>query len=166
MKRICIVKDCNGKYHAKGYCKLHYSAIQRNGDFKSRKILRGLCNLSDCDRPHSAQGYCQMHYLRWLRHGSTNPTRASRGSGSINRDGYRVIKINGKPCFEHRKVMADYLDRELFKDETVHHKNGVRDDNRIENLELKVSAHGPGLEIHDAIDWAKEILQRYEKIKL
>lgn len=38
--------------------------------------------------------------------------------------------------YEHRKLMSDNLKRLLLKTELVHHRNGVKDDNRIENLEI------------------------------
>lgn len=65
---------------------------------------------------------------------------------------------------EHVAVMVESIGRPMLPHETVHHKNGVRDDNRIENLELWSTSQPRGQRIEDKVAWAREILALYERM--
>ena len=79
--------------------------------------------------------------------------------GSIH-GGYRVLHRNGRTIPEHRIVMEEILGRPLSQDETVHHRNGDRLDNRPENLELWLR-QPPGQRVQDRVQDALETLARY-----
>ena len=57
--------------------------------------------------------------------------------------------------------MERVLGRPLYDGETVHHKNGVRHDNRPENLELWVTFQPSGQRPEDLLAWADEVIRRY-----
>lgn len=62
---------------------------------------------------------------------------------------------------EHVIVMENTIGRRLLPGETVHHKNGVRDDNRPENLELWSGSQPSGQRVEDKAAWARELLGMY-----
>ena len=78
--------------------------------------------------------------------------------------GYIRIKISNNIWVpEHRYVMEQHLGRPLLKNEVVHHLNGIRDDNKIENLELWTKAHPYGKRVSDMIKFCKDFLAQYEE---
>lgn len=93
------------------------------------------------------------------RRGSNNP--GWLGGKRVTTQGYVILRIDGKDIREHRHVMGQFIGRELLSCENVHHKNGNRQDNRIENLEVWVTQQPKGQRVEDLVVYAQEILARY-----
>lgn len=96
-----------------------------------------------------------------------------KGGKTYHKAGYVMVRAPDHPrsgrgsyVFEHILVMESIIGRHLAQDETVHHINGVRDDNRPENLEIWVRPQPSGVRASDAVIWAIEILARYAPTEL
>jgi hypothetical protein len=93
--------------------------------------------------------------------GSLNPNYKG---GRVDKHGYHVVVKDGKQCFQHRLIMENMIGRALLPQETVHHKNGIRNDNRQQNLELWASGNPRGQRVEDKVEFALEILALYGKL--
>ena len=171
---ICSIIGCQNVVRAQGYCALHYSRFIRHGDpLYKRATSKGIkkCSIDGCNDLTIARGYCNGHYQRW-RSGKDlntqilkrNPKRTVFRNGTRN-NGYHFTSIweDGiqRQIGTHRLVMQQKLGRKLRSNENVHHINGIRDDNRPENLELWVRTQPCGQRPVDLVNWAIEILQLY-----
>lgn len=100
-----------------------------------------------------------MHYSRLRKHGDVGPARKLWRKGADRRldaTGYVRVRIEDKWLLEHRVVMQALLGRPFFRGESIHHMNGIRDDNRPENLELWVTPQKNGQRVTDLVAFVCE----------
>lgn len=155
----------------------HKEAVRKDGrcEYHYRKNLPGKrCSIEGCDNRRKGRGWCNVHYGRWVRNGSpliTQKVRIGIGATKKNNYGYVLEYFPYHPTsrasdgwvMQHRRVMSDYLGRPLESHENVHHKNGVRDDNRLENLELWVVRQPYGQRVEDLLEYADWIISKYRR---
>jgi hypothetical protein len=183
-----ICKECEKEFQEKvsfeKYCseicakKYHYrKEINRRRTDQEYRIKR---NKREIDRrqkkrqedPAIKRKHAEDEKARYRKKNGINSDAdlkcAPKGSGTITSHGYRQIISHGHPncrrdgsMFEHVYIMSQHIGRRLIKGETIHHRNGIRDDNRIENLEIWHRAQPPGQRLDEKIEWCKKFLAIY-----
>lgn len=141
----CQVVNCTARHHALGFCSEHYH--------QNRKEILPRCLEDGCNNAGLTRGYCPTHYARLAKKGEFMD-ELSHLKVVKNKDdnGYirvRNYRYGGSVDKEHRLVMEEMLGRRLKSTEQVHHRNGIRDDNRPENLELWEISHPAGRRVAD-----------------
>ena len=163
----CRFDGCSKPRAAGGFCAGH--AAQHYGGRPLAPLFKPKvgCDFPGCTKRHFALGYCQGHWRQLRLKRPLTPLREK--SGRILNRGYVLIYEPMHPnahrtgyVAEHTKVMAAMLGRPLERFEEVHHKNGIRSDNRPANLELWARGmQPPGSRVSDLIDAAVRVLRLY-----
>jgi hypothetical protein len=168
----CQQPDRSRDVYARGWCGMHYKRWLRTGSpVRGERAVS--CAVEGCDRQAKSRGWCHAHYQRWRTHGDVRADLPLRAAGECDAEGcdrprharqwcsthYRRALARGHP--DGTVPMARHLQRPLREDEVVHHINGNRTDNRLENLELWSTAHPKGQRVEDKVRFAVELLRKH-----
>ena len=153
--RPCKVESCDNRAVTRDdLCATHYQRKRLYGNSDGSFALSKKCVV--CGSPAvvtpRSDEYCRDHYKGFV----FGLVVAGDLVGSKRPNGYVYHSVFKQGYAEHRIVVEHQLGRPLHEWESVHHKNGIRDDNRPENLELWVTHQPYGQRLEDIISWVVE----------
>jgi hypothetical protein len=165
----CTFEGCTRPYRARGLCSSHLDQLARGKPLTPIRVWKKRCEFPGCNNKHAGNGLCTSHKSQLQRGHPLRPIGVGFRLAWDDRKGYVHVKAPaGHPnarkdgyMFEHVLVMTQMLGRPLLPGEQVHHRNGLKDDNRPGNLELWVGHQPKGQRVEDLITWAREILACY-----
>ena len=155
--------QAHGKYGRVAHCRpcLARAKKKRYASMPAEERKERNRQINEASRAWREEHRDELRAYRRRWYASKHPRqRAAAGSGTIM-GGYRSFVKNGRRVMEHRLIMEAHIGRPLLREETVHHINGDRLDNRLENLELWSSSQPPGQRIKDKVEWARSIINLY-----
>lgn len=151
-QRPCKVEGCvNNAVTRADLCPTHAKRKRLYGDENGSFWTHKFCVV--CNAPavlgDRSNDYCRVHYPEFVR----TLIVAGKLKGIRSSAGYVYHSVLKTRLAEHRVVMEHLLGRPLARFESPHHINGVKADNRPENLELWVKPQPSGQRVEDLVAW-------------